>query len=164
MLAGKSEELIALGALGNLDTVAVGPLLDLAVGPRVEKSVAKAGLSGGGGRRDLSVGTLGVQASETRLTAKSGNKGITAGWLRDVVATLIEPCLDVRVRPGRVEPVTGVGSGLAELVGRGLVVLTDSLEKGVTLAGLGNRNAVLVGKSLELRVGPAVTVSKRDSG
>jgi hypothetical protein len=42
MLAGKSEELIALGALGNLDTVAVGPLLDLAVGPRVEERVTEA--------------------------------------------------------------------------------------------------------------------------
>jgi hypothetical protein len=37
-----------------------------------------------------------------------------------------------------------------------LVVLADGLEKRITLARLGYRNAVLVGKGLELRVGPAV--------
>jgi len=36
VLAGEGEELVALGALRNLDAVLVGPLLDLAVGPRVE--------------------------------------------------------------------------------------------------------------------------------
>jgi hypothetical protein len=156
VFAGKSKELVALGTLGNLDTVAVSPLLDLAVGPRVEKSVAKARLSGGGGRRDLSVGALGVQAGETRLAAEAGNERVAGGGLGNVVATLIEPSLDVRVRPRRVEPVTGVGGGLAKLVGGGLVVLADGLEERVTLAGLGNGNAVLVGESLELRVGPSV--------
>jgi hypothetical protein len=156
VLAGKSEELVALGALGNLDTVAVGPLLDLAVRPRVEESVAEALLSSGGGGRDGSVSTLGVQAGEAGLAAHAGNERVAGRWLGNIVATLVEPSLDVRVRPRGVEPVTGVGSGLAELVGGGLVVFTDSLEKGVTLAGLGNGDAVLVGKSLDLRVGPAM--------
>jgi hypothetical protein len=56
-------------------------------------------LGGGGGRRDLGVGTLGVQASKTRLAAKAGNERVAVGWLRDRVAALIEPRLDVRVRP-----------------------------------------------------------------
>lgn len=48
MLAGKSNEFIALGALRNLDTVLVSPLLDLAVRPGVEKSVREALLSSSG--------------------------------------------------------------------------------------------------------------------
>jgi hypothetical protein len=91
VLAGKSEELVALGALGNLDVVAVGPLLDLAIRPRVEESVAEAGLSGGGGGRNLSVGALGVLAGKTGLAAEAGNQRVAGGGLGDVVATLIEP-------------------------------------------------------------------------
>jgi hypothetical protein len=156
VLAGKSKELVALGALGNLDVVAVGPLLDLAVRPRVKESITEALLSGGGRRRDLSISTLCVLASKARLTADAGNEGVAERGLGGGVATSVEPGLEVRVRPGRVEPVTGIGSGLAELGGGGLVVLTDSLEEGVTLTGLGDGNAVLVGESLELGVGPTV--------
>jgi hypothetical protein len=156
VLAGKSNELIALGALRNLDTVLVGPLLDLRVGPGVEKSIAQALLGGGGGRRNLSVGALGVLASKTRLPAEAGNEGVAGGGLGNVVAALIEPRLEVRVRPRSVEPVTRVVSSLGSLVGNGLVVLADRLQERVTLAGLGNGNAVLVGESLELRVGPSV--------
>jgi hypothetical protein len=154
VLAGESEELVALGALGNLDTVLVGPLLDLAVGPRVEKSVAEALLSSRGGGRDLGVGTLEVEASDARLTADVGNEAVTGGGLGNGVAALIEPGLQVRVGPGFVEPVTGVVDSLGDLVGSGLVVLADRLEEGVALAGLGNGNAMLVGKGLQLRVGP----------
>lgn len=81
MLAGKSDELVALGALGNLDVVRVSPLLDLAVRPRIEKRVAQVCLSSGGGGRDLGVGTLGVLASETRLAAEASYKCVTVGWL-----------------------------------------------------------------------------------
>jgi hypothetical protein len=155
VLAGESKELVALGALGNLDTVAVSPLLDLAVGPGVEESVAEALLGGGGGGRGLSVSALGVLAGKAGLAADAGDQRVASGRLRRGVTTGIEPGLEVRVRPGGVEPVTGVGSSLADLVSGGLVVLADSLNERVTLAGLGNRNAVLVGESLELRVGPA---------
>lgn len=154
VLAGEGEELVALGALGNLDAVAVGPLLDLAVRPRVEEGIAEALLSSGGRRRDRSVGALGVHAGETRLAAEAGNERVAGSGLGNIVATLIEPGLNVRIGPRRVEPVTGVGSSLAELSSSGLVVLTDSLEERVALAGLGNGNAVLVGEGLELRVGP----------
>jgi hypothetical protein len=91
VLTGKSKKLVALGTLGNLDVVAVSPLLDLAVRPRVKKSVAEAGLSGGGGRRDLSVGALSVLAGKTGLAAEAGNERVAGGRLGDVVATLIEP-------------------------------------------------------------------------
>jgi hypothetical protein len=46
VLAGESEELVAPAALGNLDAILVGPLLDLGVAPGVEESVREA-LSGG---------------------------------------------------------------------------------------------------------------------
>lgn len=155
MLACKSEELVALGALGNLDAVLVGPLLDLAVGPGVENSVTEALLSSSGGLGSRSIGALGVQASKTSLTTESGNEGITSGRLRSWVATLVEPSLDVRVGPGSVEPVTGVGSGFAELGSSSLVVLADSPDKRVALARLGNGNAILISECLELRVRPA---------
>jgi hypothetical protein len=156
VFAGKSDELVALGALGNLDVVLVGPLLDLAVGPRVEKRVTQALLSSGSGGRDLGVGTLGILAGKARLAAEAGNKRVTAGWLGNGVATLIEPSLDIRVGPRRVQPVTWVSGSLAKLGGGRLVVLADSLEEGVALAGLRYWDAVLVGEGFKLGVGPAV--------
>lgn len=50
----------------------------------------------------------------------------------------IEPLLEVRLGPGLVQPVTGVGSGLASLLGDSLVAGAGLLEEGITLAGLGN--------------------------
>jgi hypothetical protein len=155
VLASKGKKLVTLGALGDLDAILVGPFLDLAVRPRVKESIAQALLSGGGGGRNLSISALGVQAGEAGLAAERRNKGVTVGGLRGGVATLVEPRLDVRVGPRRVEPVAGVGSGLAELCSGRLVVLADGFEERVALAGLGNGNAVLVSESLELRVGPA---------
>jgi hypothetical protein len=154
VLAGKSKELVALGALGHLDAVLVGPLLDLAVRPRVEESVAEALLSVGSSGRDRSVGTLGLLASKTRLAAESSDHRVAGVGLGNVVAALIEPRLEVRVGPGSVEPVAGVVGSLLGLLGYGLVVVTNGSEKGITLAGLGDGNAVLVGKGLELGVGP----------
>jgi hypothetical protein len=156
VLAGESDELVALGALGNLDTVLVGPLLDLAVRPRVEEGIAEALLSVGSSRGDGCVGTLGLLASETRLAPDGSDHGVTVVGLGNVVAALVEPSLEVRVRPGSVEPVTGVVGGLLGLLGGGLVVVTDGGKKRVTLAGLGNRDAVLVGEGLKLRIRPAV--------
>lgn len=77
VLAGKGEELIALGALGNRDAVLVSPLLDLAIGPGVEESVSE-GLLGVGGRAgDGGIGGFGVQGTETSIAADSSNKLIT---------------------------------------------------------------------------------------
>jgi hypothetical protein len=67
----------------------------------------------------------------------------------------VEELLEIRFRPSGIEPVTWVGSSLASLLGNGLVVGSNLLEKSVTLAWLGNGNAMLVSKGLELRVGPA---------
>jgi hypothetical protein len=156
VLAGKSEELVALGALGNLDTVLVSPLLDLAIRPRVEKGIAERLLGSGGRGRSLSVGTLEVQAGKTGLATNAGNEAITSRRLGNRVAALVEPGLQVRVRPGLVEPVTRVVGAFGDLVRGRLVVLTDRLEKSITLAGLGHGNAMLVSERLELRVGPAM--------
>ena len=125
MLAGKSDQLVTLGALGNLDAVLVGPLLDLGVGPRLEKSIAQALLSGSGGSRGLGVNTLSVLAREAGLAAEVGDERVTGRGLRDVIATLIEPSLEVRVGPGSVKPVTGVVGSLRSLLGDGLIVLAD---------------------------------------
>jgi hypothetical protein len=156
VLAGKSEELVSLGALGNLDTILVGPFLDLTVRPRVQKGVAQGLFSVGGSGRDRGVGALRLEAGESRLAADSSNHRVTGVRLGNVVAALVEPSLEVGVRPGREEPITGVVGGLLSLLGDRLVVVTDSSEKRVTLTGLGDRNAVLVGESLELRIRPAV--------
>jgi hypothetical protein len=156
VLAGKSNQLVTLGTLGNLDAVLVGPLLDLRVRPRVEKSIAQALLSGGGGRRGLGVNTLSVLAGEAGLATEAGDERVTGRGLGDVVATLIEPRLEVRVGPGSVDPVTGVVGSLRSLLSDRLVVLANRLQKRVALAGLRDGNAVLVGEGLQLRVGPAV--------
>lgn len=47
VLAGESDELVAFAALRNLDAILVGPLLDLAVAPAIEKLVAQGLLSTG---------------------------------------------------------------------------------------------------------------------
>lgn len=41
MFAGESNELVALATLWNLDAIAVGPLLDLAVAPALEELIAE---------------------------------------------------------------------------------------------------------------------------
>lgn len=112
MLAGEGNELITLGALGNLDAVLVGPLLDLAVRPRVEESIAERLLGCRGGRRSLGVSTLEVQAGQARLAADVGNEAVTSGGLGNRVATFVKPSLQVGVGPRFVEPVTGVVNAL----------------------------------------------------
>ena len=47
----------------------------------------------------MSVSALGVLASKTRLAAKAGNERVAGGGLGNVVAALVEPRLEVRVRP-----------------------------------------------------------------
>jgi hypothetical protein len=156
VLAGKGEELVTLGALGDLDSVLVSPLFDLAVRPRVKKSIAEARLGSGGRRRDGRISALEVQAGLARVSADSSNQLVAGRGLGNIVATLIEPGLEVRVGPRRVEPITRVRSGLGDLVGSRLIVLTDNLEERIALTGLGDWNAVLVGEGLELGVGPAM--------
>lgn len=50
----------------------------------------------------------------------------------------VKPLLQFRLSPGLVQPVAGVGSGLAELLGYGVVARACLLKDGVTLARLRN--------------------------
>lgn len=54
----------------------------------------------------------------------------------------IKPLLQVRLRPGLIQPVARVGSSLASLLSDGLVARTGLLEKGITLTGLGDCDIV----------------------
>jgi len=47
LLAGKGDQLVPLGTLRYLDTVLVGPFLDLAVTPRVKQLIGQRLLSAG---------------------------------------------------------------------------------------------------------------------
>ena len=64
--------------------------------------------------------------------------------LRSGNAMGIKPLLEVRLGPGLVQPVTRVGSSLASLLSDGLVARAGLLEKGITLAGLGNCDKVSI--------------------
>jgi len=91
----------------------------------------------------------------TRVAADGSNHAVTGSGLGNVVTTLIEPALEVRVGPCGVEPVTRVRSSLGDLVGDRLIVLTDNLQERVALTWLGDWDAVLVSEGFKLRVGPA---------
>lgn len=49
MLAGQGDELVALGALRDLDALLVEPFLDLAVAPAIEELIAERMLGRFGG-------------------------------------------------------------------------------------------------------------------
>jgi hypothetical protein len=156
VLASKSGELVALATLGNGDAVLVEPLLDLAVRPALEKLIGKALGCGrcllGGGVVPL----VGFLSSNVRVATDGGDEGVAVAGLGNGDTTLITPGLQVRVRPLSVEPLAGVGSGLAGLVCGRLVVGADSGEERVASARLGVGNAVVVKERLELRRSPAV--------
>lgn len=160
MLARQSNELITLAALGNLEAVLVGPLLDLAVAPALQQSVAQGSLSRSsrlGGRGVLGSSAIGGELS---VTADASNEFVASAGLRGGDAALVEPCLEVRVRPGLVEPVAGIAGSLADFVGNGLVVCACSVQKGVASARRRVRDAVVVEESLQLRLGPTGKVSR----
>lgn len=125
VLAGESKQLVALGSLRNLDAVLVSPLLDLAVRPGIKKCVTETLLSSSGRRRGLSVCILGVQAGKAGLAANVGNQSVASRGLGNFVAALVEPSLEVRVRPGLVQPVAGVVGRLLGLLSSALVTSTD---------------------------------------
>lgn len=67
----------------------------------------------------------------------------------------IKPFLKIRLGPGFVQPVTGVRNAVASLLCNSFIVVADLLEEIIALAWLWDRNAVLVSKGLQLRIGPA---------
>ena len=129
MLAGESNKLVTLATLWHLNAVAVEPFLDLAVAPALEKLVAQRLLSSGGGLGSRGVFLSSAVGSESRVAAERCNKLVASAWLWDWNATLIEPGLEVIVRPRLVEPVARVSSSLACLVSSLLVVGAGSVEK-----------------------------------
>ena len=90
------------------------------------------------------------------MAAERGDELVAGAWLWDGHTALVEPGLEVRVRPRVVEPVAGVGGSLASLLRDFVVVGARSGEKRVASARVGVGNVVLVEKGLELRLGPAV--------
>lgn len=125
MLASKSEKLIALTALWNLDPILVGPLLDLRVAPRIKERIRQALGSSGGGRGSSSGVSSEVVGGDTTVAADGGDDLVAGRWLRYWDATLVAPCLQVRFGPGAVKPFARVSSSLASLGRNGIVVVTS---------------------------------------
>jgi hypothetical protein len=155
VLAGKSDELVALAALWNLDAVLVEPLLDLAVTPAVEELLAERLLGRVGGCRSRGSCGSGVVGCDTGVAAERGDELVTVGWLWGWDTTLIEPGLDVRLGPPFIEPVAWVSSSLADLVGNSLIVRADGLKERVAGAWSWVRDTVAVKELLELGLSPA---------
>lgn len=158
MLAREGNQFVALAALGHLDAVRVTPFLDLGVGPRVEELVGEVlvcllCLGRGVVKRGLE-----LNGRKTRVAADGGDQLVTRARLRDVIAAFVEPGLEIRFGPGVIEPVARIVGMLVDLVGRGLVIGANGLEERVAFAWLGNGDAVLVSKSLQLGVGPAASL------
>jgi len=155
MLTSQGDELVLLGALGNLDAVLVEELLELAIGPRAEKGLSQAVLSTGSRRGGRGTGIGSLDAGKTRVAADGCENLVARGRLRNWDAALVQEGFELRFGPGGVEPVTWVGSRLADLAGSRVVVFTGGLEESVALARLGNGDTMLVAERLQLRIGPA---------
>ena len=156
VLAGESDELVALAALWDLNTVLVKPLLELAVTPALDELIAERllGLAcGGGGGGILSGGTVGGDLS---VAANGCYELVAIAGLRDWDTTLVEPGLEVRLRPLLPEPVAGVGGSLTGLVRDIGVLRASGVEERVAGAWRWVRDAVVVEEGLELRLSPAV--------
>lgn len=156
MLAGKSGELIALAALRDRDAILVEPLLDLVVAPGVEELVGERRGGGLGGRGSRVVLLLSLLGGDIGVAAERRDELVAVAGLRDGDTALVEPRLQVGVGPLRVEPVTRVGSGLAGLVRRRLVVAAGGVEERIAGAGRRVRDAVVIEERLELGLSPAV--------
>lgn len=109
---------------------------------------------------------LGVVAGKTGgVLASESSELVALAALGNGNAVLVEPLLDLAVRPA-VEELVGkallsvsglLGSGVVLLVGflsSNVRVAADGGDEGVAGAGLGNGNTTLVTPSLQIRVGP----------
>lgn len=155
MLAGQGNHLVALATLWDLEAVLVGPLLDLAVAPALQQSVAQRSLSRSSRLGGGSVLVSGGVGADLAVAAHARDELVAGAGLWGGDATLVEPLLEVRVGPGLVEPVAGIAGGLANLVGDGLVVGAGGLQKRVASAWRWVRDAMVVEEGLQLRLSPA---------
>jgi len=145
-----------LGTLGNLDVVLVKELLESGVIPGADDLVSQGrrGASGRGRGRGKLVGrTVGGGVG---VAADRRNELVAGTCLRYWYTALIEPSLQVGVRPRLVDPVTRVSGGLASLVSCLLVVGAGSREERVASARAWVGDVVVVEERLELRLSPAV--------
>ena len=99
------------------------------------------------------------------MLASESSKLVTLATLGNGDAVLVEPLLDLAVRPALKKLVRKALLGRGGLLGGGVVLLvgfassnvrvtTDGGNERVTVAGLGNRDATLVAPGLQVRVGP----------
>lgn len=155
LLADKSLKLVLPATLGNLDTLLIEPLLELVVIPRVDELVGESSLSCSSRGGELADIGCSLSRGDTGVAADRSYQLVAVVRLRSWNTALVEPGLEVRVRPGLVEPVTRVGGSLLELVGDSLVVTAGRLKERVTVAWGRVGDLVVVEEGLELRVGPA---------
>jgi hypothetical protein len=99
------------------------------------------------------------------VLAGESSELVTLAALRNGDAVLVEPLLDLAVRPTLEELVGKALLGVGSLLGSGVVLLvgflrsnvrvtTDGSNERVAVAGLRNRNAALVAPGLQVRVRP----------
>lgn len=155
VLAGESNQLIALRALGHLHIVLVEELLQLRVRPGIEKLLTQRSFGSFSGGDNRCSDTPGLKTGQVGVSAHISNELVTVRWLRSGPSSLIEPLLQVGVGPLLVQPVARVGGGLASLFCDRFVVLTSGFDEGIAFARLGCRNAVAIEECLQLGVGPA---------
>lgn len=148
VLAGKSNQLIALRTLRHRDVVLVKELLQLGIGPGIEQLVAQRSLSRFGRGECRRSEAVGLQASQTRVAAYGGNESVTIRGLRNRPSALIKPFLEIGLGPLLVQPVPRIGCSLASLLRNRFVVLAGGLDQDVALAGLGSGNAVAIEECL----------------
>lgn len=74
VLAGKGDELVLLGTLGDLDSVLVQESLEIGVRPRVVKGIGEAGGCRSSGRGNRRVSGGGIVAGYTRIAANGSNE------------------------------------------------------------------------------------------
>ena len=145
VLTSEGEELIAFAILRVVNAVLVQPLLQLAIRPSLEGLLS-----------DLVPCILPLERSLTGVAADGSNKLITVVPLRNRVAVLITPLLQIASRPLGIDPVTRVLGSLTSLGGNSLIVATSSGEKSITVPRLRARDVVIVKKRLELRSSPTI--------
>ena len=163
---GRAERSLSLlGSEAELVQSVVVVVAETSIGVVSSLSVVVAGRRGGS---TVSAGSLvlNVVARKTgRVLASESSKLVALATLGNGDAVLVEPLLDLAVRPA-VEKLVGkallsrgglLGGGVVLLVGllsSNVRVTTDGSDQRVTVAGLGNGNATLIAPGLQVRVGP----------